>query len=559
MNNLLRNYSWILLAVLAIFTVATTVAGCVISFSPVPFWDMWDGYIGFYTNVQHGDTGYWWAQHNEHRILFARLLFWTDLHFLGGTTAFLIAFNLLLALSASLLFMSIARSALSQHPPALRYAIFALSLILCFSWAQNENFNWAFQPQFFAAQFFPLLSLYLLYRSTKRPAVSNALFLLAAIVGLGCAGTMANGVLALPLMALYAIPLRLGLGRIVFLFLLSAIELFAYFHNYNPVPGHGSLRQALLSQPLDLLRYVFIYLGSPLYYLTRSDQFAKYAGLFLTVSSFWFAFSTLRRWRSEPLALCLLFYLAYIGATAFGTAGGRLNFGLDQALSSRYTTPAIMAWMALLILYARQLGKFYVTTWPLQLLLTGALLSIVPLQKLALMENSTEKQEKMFAALSLEMDIHDDAAIKHIYPNFQDVQRGAAFARSQDWSIFGNPALLGVHERIGQPLLSPPAELCLGYIDSISSIEGASDYVRVDGWMFSKETGKPPFRIWISDAGGTIVGFALAGFPRPDVAAVIDRGAGASGFRGYIKASATHQKLLMIGEKPGCSLTLPSK
>ncbi|MGD4365427.1 hypothetical protein QT713_22860, partial [Xanthomonas citri pv. citri] len=43
------------------------------TFSPVPFWDMWDGGLGFYVR-QMTDVSQWWAQHNEHRIVLSRIL-----------------------------------------------------------------------------------------------------------------------------------------------------------------------------------------------------------------------------------------------------------------------------------------------------------------------------------------------------------------------------------------------------------------------------------------------------------------------------------------------------
>src|SRR5687767_513075 len=67
-------------------------------YSPVPFWDMWDSYLGFFGSTRDGGFGVWWAQHNEHRIVFSKVLFWLDLAVVRrGSTPFLIACNFLLA------------------------------------------------------------------------------------------------------------------------------------------------------------------------------------------------------------------------------------------------------------------------------------------------------------------------------------------------------------------------------------------------------------------------------------------------------------------------------
>ena len=54
-----------------------------------------------------------------------------------------------------------------------------------------------------------------------------------------------------------------------------------------------------------------------------------------------------------PSAQCfcvtLVGFLAYLGGSAFGTAGGRLLLGLPQALTSRYATPVLLGWCTLAV------------------------------------------------------------------------------------------------------------------------------------------------------------------------------------------------------------------
>jgi hypothetical protein len=63
---------------LTILMAGLAVAGVCRAYSPVPFSDMWDGYLHFFMQVSDGDSGAWWRQHNEHRIVLARLLFWIN-------------------------------------------------------------------------------------------------------------------------------------------------------------------------------------------------------------------------------------------------------------------------------------------------------------------------------------------------------------------------------------------------------------------------------------------------------------------------------------------------
>src|SRR4051812_28362748 len=70
--------------------------GGVKNYSFAPLYDSWEGFLGIYLKVLEGDWLAWWAQHNEHRPLLARLLFWIDLSFFKGRNYFLLLMNYLL-------------------------------------------------------------------------------------------------------------------------------------------------------------------------------------------------------------------------------------------------------------------------------------------------------------------------------------------------------------------------------------------------------------------------------------------------------------------------------
>ena len=62
-------------AFFAFAMVLLAMIGGVRRYSPIPFGDMWNGTLGFFVRIQDGDYSAWWAQHNEHRIVLARILF----------------------------------------------------------------------------------------------------------------------------------------------------------------------------------------------------------------------------------------------------------------------------------------------------------------------------------------------------------------------------------------------------------------------------------------------------------------------------------------------------
>ncbi|MDH1008780.1 hypothetical protein N5J43_22210 [Pseudomonas nicosulfuronedens] len=556
MNERLQRYSWILFACIAVLTLASTLVLEARNFSPVPYLDMWDGYIGFDIRLSQGDLAAWIYLHNEHRIIFSRLLFWLDMHVFGGTTLFLIVCNYFLAGAAAATFASISRHALPG--PELRHARWTLYAVLttfCFSWVQAENLSWGFQSQFFAAQLFPLLAVFLLWRSTQ----VNWCFPVACVVGFVSAGTMANGVLALPCLLLLALILRAGSVRVVILAALSTVTLLSYFHGYHSNPEHGSISETILTRPLDMLRYVFLYLGNPIARLGAGARLGEAAGLFFCLSSLWLTWSTAQHWRERPIALCLLAYIAYLGATAFGTAGGRLVFGLEQALSGRYATPALMGWGALLILFAQHWAKRFSQSAGLQIAALLLMLCFIKLQVHHLKKEVDEPRWKMLAALAIEMGVRDEATIPYVYNIFDRLAVYADDARQRNISIFANPAIQDVHEKLGQKMPIQSTSTCQGTVDVVSAVKGDEKFRQVIGWIYSPEHNQVPNRLWITSADGTIIGYALTGYPRPDVAQVIDARAKYAGFYGYVLKSTVPATIKLVADDPACALVVQSQ
>ena len=165
--------------------VALAVAGAFQHHSPVPYWDMWNGYLQFYMNATDGMIESWWAQHNEHRIVLARLLFFVDIAWFGGLGYFLIATQLLMIAAAAALWVSILREqVVGAHRVAHRTprVVFACATTaVLFLWMQHENLTWAFQSQFFLVQLLPLAD----NASTRASFVGYARIADGAITSIG--------------------------------------------------------------------------------------------------------------------------------------------------------------------------------------------------------------------------------------------------------------------------------------------------------------------------------------------------------------------------------------
>src|SRR5690606_16013423 len=220
-----------------------------------------------------------------------------------------------------------------------------------FFWAQHENFNWGFQSQFFLAQLIPLAALYTLARAADTQRWRD--FIAAVLLGVLAAGTMANGIMTLPLMFLMGWFVRVNLAKRLILLAAAIIVPALYFWNYVSPPGHGSIKAAILEHPVALVEYTFRYLGSPFFFLFGERHFAYYfaliAGVAMALITLYLVWRSLRDSNRSPYIVALLIFVVYIAGTAFGTGGGRVIFGGSQAMSGRYTTPAILGWGALML------------------------------------------------------------------------------------------------------------------------------------------------------------------------------------------------------------------
>lgn len=545
---------------LALLFAALAVTGAFLSYSPVPFWDSWDGTLNFHFSLQDGDGWAWFEQHNEHRIVLSRLLFWMDTAWFGGTAKFLIVCNYLLAgLSYGLLWWLLKLRLDQPQDHFARCVLGCVLACLMFSWVQAENLVWGFQSQFFLAQSLPLCGFGLLYLASLGGPAAGRRFAMACVLGVLSAGSIASGVLALPLLTLLALLLSLPLKRVAVLALLSLLVVAAYLHGYTRPEGHGgSLGTALSGQPLEFVQYLLMYLGAPLA-LTEpgTPTMALLAGAVVLLVSLAFAALALRDRRANALELSLLAFVLYIGGTAVGTAGGRLGLGVLQAVSSRYTTPVLTAWSVLLILAAPLLARLIRRKPGLSL----GVLALLPLiftamQCAALRDRQEILSGRMVSALALELGIRDSEQVQQVYPRLERVMPIAQRAAAQDESVFADPRIHDAGRLLGQRVDADGAPGCIGALDLVFLLEDPR-WVRLRGWLFAPQAKAPPQSLLLLDAERRVVGYAVTGLPRADVAAAAGSRARHSGYAGYLLEPSRHaRQLIARGRAPDCETTL---
>ena len=542
----------------ALSIILLAMAGGVINYSPVPYWDMWNGTLGFIQSFDQTPRQALFEQHNEHRIVLTNLLFLLEYKIFDGSNKFLIIMNYVcVALIAGIFWRCV--QVINRDYPVPGHSMIAGLLLSAwlFLWTQQENLTWAFQSQFFLAELVPLMAFLALGRATLDKSLRSPWFWSSVGLGILSVGTMANGVATLPLLALGAIVLRQGWLRSVILVIVAAACITLYFQDYHNPVGHGSLIETLLHDPVGMMLYTFRYLGSPFFYIfggtKPADIFAVVSGAILAFIAAGLSLRVLMGRRLHHVSEGLLLFMIYVGLSAFVTAGGRLILGMESAFASRYTTPALMVWAALFCIMSPLLLAPFKKAGSERLawlsIVCAASLMLLKYQLVALTPVDQVLHQRNVAVLAAELGIKDPLYMNTVFPSADFVVSLGAKASETDLAIFGLQPYRDLRESIGQPVTDVPSSTCLGHLDHVENLVDSSTYVRIHGWQFDPETNKVDPYLKIVNDDGALVGFALSGQAREDVAEAVDRKALKAGFDGYVLYSALGDPLTVLGEK----------
>jgi hypothetical protein len=384
-------------------------------------------------------------------------------------------------------------------------------------------------------------------------------YIIAIFFGIAAIGSMANGVLALPLMTIFAILTSQKRIRIFILLILSIVMLWLYFYGYEAPSQHGSLISAIKENPVGLFEYIFLYLGGPFYFIFGKGAIGKGISLFMgfiliSASAYKLTHLTTAT-QKKSLDLALLTFILYIGGTALGTAGGRLIFGTDQALSSRYTTPAIMAWAAIIVIYSAPIVRSLNDNKNRYLLGMGLLLlPMILLQFSILGVRDDTLFDRKIATLALELQVNDAPQIKKTYPNILEISKIAKMASDRKISVFGVFPLRDLNQSIGKKFPKASSRNCQGYLDDVEIIKDEPRYLRVRGWLFDPNENIVPGGARIISQSGFLSGYLLTGQIRNDVVHAVNKSAIYSGFRGYLLADQIGTSVSIQTEKSKCNI-----
>jgi hypothetical protein len=303
----------------------------------VPYMDEW-GFVPIIDKFYNNNISFIdiFAQNNEHREIFARIIMLIAMYF----THYNIVAEMYISCGITSLSLFILFILYKQ-----RFGLSLTSLIgfipiswLLFDYRQFENILMGWTIHIYLAVFGLILSIF----SLKNTRKIDRMFILAIIGGTLSSFSFLTGLVIWPLGFLLIIASKANKIFLGALWSLAGIVIsYIYFYNWVK-PGQTPSILYSIENPLEGIAYMFVYVGSFFIIEIHSILVSFVFGILIVLA----AIISIGLIIKNDLLEETLEWIALIGfsfASAVITTIGRAGFGLGQALSSRYVTFSLLA------------------------------------------------------------------------------------------------------------------------------------------------------------------------------------------------------------------------
>jgi len=406
----------------------------------VPVWDQWE-LVPLLERLHTGRLTWrdLWAQHNEHRLFFPRIIMLLLARASGWSIFWELAVILTLAAGVmGVLAAQLRNVARAAGKPQLQWWLLSVLALQVFSLQQTENWLLGYEINVFLNVLCVALGFTCLARSPLRWQDFTA----ACLCGIVALYSFASGAVfwvvgGLVLLAMPDLEARRRWTTVALWSATAMLVIGTYLIDFHIVSEHPSLL-FILQHPLAYGRYLLTFLGAPV--ASFEQQLAFWAGL-LNLGLFpalavmaWQQAASVRRALGPLLALAL-----YAVGSAAAISLGRAGFGIDQALSSRYVTFAYFLGLAnlvlLVVLGVPTLGG--TRRWRLWALpVAGALVLSIGFSSWRARLDFRDRWAYLTPARAALMSLANDATMDRLYPNPDILHARAQLLQMRGWSVF---------------------------------------------------------------------------------------------------------------------------
>ena len=400
----------------------------------------WDDWPTLPVLFEHYDAGTlspadFWELHNEHRVLFPKLvMFGLGLLTRGDAVANMYFSQLLLAAILATYVIAFRR----QFPGGWATWLMAPMAFLVFSWRQTENMLWGFQVGFVMVMAAALAAFLCLSRLSNQRY--GPMFVGAVAAATVAAFSSIHGLLVWPvgLGQLFVVSLsrRLKVMLATVWAGIAAIEWLAFFQGWEKPPSHPAWGFAWEFLPTLV--------GGALW-SSRRLAFAGGIVLLLAAAGAVVLVFACRQWAAQSFWLATMaFALATLGAITMGRCG----YGVDYALASRYATfsiPIVIASYAIFVVQGRQRrhpATIAAAAVLLIMAVAGTAFSLSP--GLTLGRSGREfRQYQQFMVATMDQQPGEIAGLVRVFPGDRTgvVRHAAAVLKKLKYNVFADEEL----------------------------------------------------------------------------------------------------------------------
>ena len=328
----------------------------------VPYWDQWS-LVNLFDKVGAGSASFgdFFAQHNEHRIFFPKIIFVILAFASKWNIRIEIYFSIFLAIVTFFLIYKIAKSSSNSHRNIF-HVFNILSCFFLFSLVQVGNWMWGFQIPWFLTNTSVTLAVFVL--TVPKKLSPNLRLSLSALCCFIASFSLGHGLFSW----LAVIPSVVSVEgnakqRKIRLLLWSGLFALSFLaYNVGSATGNHPDIFFFFKEPLATIKYFLVLLGTPI--INNEIAAASISGFIILLSFILFNIYYVWKYCSDLASN----YTPWLSIGWFAiifaliTSVGRAVLGIGQAATSRYTTVSILLIVSILQMW-RLLILSYQKSW----------------------------------------------------------------------------------------------------------------------------------------------------------------------------------------------------
>lgn len=486
---------------------------------PIPYSDEWEEFPRL---IALHDAGYplagmanfLWEQHNEHRIVIPKIIYFMDMGWFDYKGYFpLVCIFVFQAMMAGMLVWLTFENGKS----ASKMWFFApLTVIAAFNLVQFENFVSTFQTSFIGCFAFAVAAITLYAKYVEKEWM--AYYLGAGVFATLSSLCLASGLFVWLVLALIGYLLHAKRYRQSGIFMGIFIAILAtYLYDYKTPEGHASPIESLTQHTLLVLDFFVVWLGN----IAGSVSSARFLGGIglLTFIGITIHLARDKSRRTHIELYSLLGICLFVLMCGLVTSLGRVNFGSGQAMASRYATPVLIFWIGMLG------GLLQLAARINRPAIQRVVVAIVPVALVVLLMQQQRGENALIGFQNRQIQAYVGVVtgaineapnlLLSVYPVPSSITSKLELLRLHHLSSF-SASEGGQYEMNATINSSGDAhrQFCKGHIDAVSPT-GRNVY-QVTGWAWDGDSSDYPEWVYLA-RNGKIIGLGKPGIQRPDV------------------------------------------